>query len=127
MLHPMTDYFRDEVLAKRPYIQLDWCMRALANPIRTEVQPEDGRIRHWNHMRLSYDPNTDSLYIHLTEKPSVDSDEVARGVVLDFDNEGGIVGIDVQHASQHAEIHQLMLHQMPLSTISIAAPPGQPH
>ena len=67
MLHPMTDYFRDEVVTKRPYIQLDWCMRALANPIRTEVQLEDGRIRHWNHMRLSYDPNTDSLYIHLTE------------------------------------------------------------
>ena len=50
MLHPMTDYFRDEVLTKRPYIQLDWCMRALANPIRTEVQPEDGRIRHWIHI-----------------------------------------------------------------------------
>ena len=49
-------------------------------------------------MRLSYDPETDSLYIHLIEKPGVDSDEVANGVVLDFDDEGGIVGIDVQHA-----------------------------
>ena len=73
--------------------------------------------------RLCYDPKTDSLYIHLTEKASVDSDEVARGVVLDFDNDGGIVGIDVQHASQHAEIHRLMLHQMPFTDISIAAPP----
>jgi uncharacterized protein YuzE len=58
-------------------------------------------------MRLSYDPKTDSLYIHLTEKPSVDSDEVADGVVLDFDHDGGVVGIDVQHASQHADIQRL--------------------
>ena len=59
-------------------------------------------------MRLSYDPETDSLYIHLIEKPGVDSDEVANGVVLDFDDEGGIVGIDVQHASKHADTHRLM-------------------
>jgi hypothetical protein len=33
---------------------------------------------------------------------------VANGVVLDFDDEGGIVGIDVQHASKHADTHCLM-------------------
>jgi hypothetical protein len=44
---PMTDYFRDDVLAKRPYIKLEWCLAALAHPVRREVQPEDGRIRHW--------------------------------------------------------------------------------
>ncbi len=44
---PMTDYFKNEVLEKRPYIRLEWCEAALANPVRSEVQPEDGRIRHW--------------------------------------------------------------------------------
>jgi hypothetical protein len=44
---PMTDYFRDNVLTKRPYIRLEWCQAALDNPVRREVQPEDGRIRHW--------------------------------------------------------------------------------
>lgn len=43
----MTDYFRDDVLVKRPYIRLEWCQMALDNPLRREVQPEDGRIRHW--------------------------------------------------------------------------------
>ena len=48
MVQPkLTDYFRDNVLPKRPYIRLDWCAEALANPLRREVQPEDGRIRHW--------------------------------------------------------------------------------
>ena len=70
-------------------------------------------------MRLSYDPKTDSLYIHLTEKPSVDSDEVADGVVLDFDGDGGIVGIDVQHASKHADMHRLMLNQMPFKEMEM--------
>lgn len=43
----MTDYFRDEVLPKRAYIRLEWCQVAIAAPVRKEVQPEDGRIRHW--------------------------------------------------------------------------------
>ena len=42
-----TRYFRENVLQKRPYIQRDWCAAALENPVRREVQPEDGRIRHW--------------------------------------------------------------------------------
>lgn len=43
----MTDYFRNEVLIKRPYIKLEWCLAGLAKPIRREVQSEDGRVRHW--------------------------------------------------------------------------------
>ena len=41
-----TDYFRNEVLVKRPYIQLEWCQEALLNPIQRQIQ-DDGRIRHW--------------------------------------------------------------------------------
>ena len=41
-----TRYFEEEVLAKRPYIQRDWCEIALNNPIRREIQPYN-RIRHW--------------------------------------------------------------------------------
>jgi len=43
----MTDYFRNDVLAKRSYLREEWCVEAIANPFRREVQPEDGRIRHW--------------------------------------------------------------------------------
>lgn len=44
---PMTDYFRKDVLTKRPYIQMQWCVEALNHPFRREVQSADGRIRHW--------------------------------------------------------------------------------
>lgn len=47
MALPMTDYFRNEVLPKRPYINIEWCERAVRSPVRKETQQEDGRIRHW--------------------------------------------------------------------------------
>ena len=71
-------------------------------------------------MRLSYDPDTDSLYIHLNDRPGIDSTEVTEGVVLDFDENGGLVGIDVQHASKHADIHRLLLNKMPFKELEAA-------
>ena len=55
-------------------------------------------------MKISYDKATDSLYIHLADRASVDSDEVKDGVVLDYDVNGALVGIDVQLASQRVDI-----------------------
>jgi hypothetical protein len=41
-----TSYFREDVLAKRPYIEEAWCLKAIREPIAKEIQP-NGRIRHW--------------------------------------------------------------------------------
>ncbi len=71
-------------------------------------------------MRINYDAATDSLYIHLTERPSADSDEVADGVVLDYDAQGALVGIDVQHASKKADIRRLAISHMPLTMLEAA-------
>ncbi len=58
-------------------------------------------------MKVQYYPETDSLYIDLSQKISADSQEVAPGVVLDFDAEGHLVGIDIDHASQFVDLSQL--------------------
>lgn len=71
-------------------------------------------------MKLSYDKETDSLYIHLSDTPSVDSDEVADGVVLDFDSNGVLVGIDVQHAGQKTDIQSVSLSHLPLNDLRAA-------
>ena len=42
-----ADYFRNDVLVKRPYIKIEWLKLALSNPLRKETQTDDGRIRHW--------------------------------------------------------------------------------
>jgi uncharacterized protein YuzE len=72
-------------------------------------------------MKLHYDAATDSLYIDLADRPSVDSDEVADGVVLDFDAEGHLVGIDIDHASQRVNLQQLVLDRLPSTVETIAA------
>lgn len=72
-------------------------------------------------MKLHYDAATDSLYIDLADRPSVDSDEVADGVVLDFDAEGHLVGIDIDHASQRVNLEQLVLDRLPSTVETIAA------
>ena len=41
-----TRYFEEQVLRKRPYIQREWCERALREPVYKEIQ-DDGRIRYW--------------------------------------------------------------------------------
>ena len=64
-------------------------------------------------MKISYDKATDSLYIHLADRASVESDEVKDGVVLDFDANGALVGIDVQHASERADLNNLSLSKVP--------------
>lgn len=68
-------------------------------------------------MKLDYDETTDSLYIHLSERPAADSEEVADGIVLDFDEHGTVVGIDIQHASQKADFAALRLHKVPIATV----------
>jgi len=39
-------------------------------------------------MKLLYDPDTDSLYIDLNDRPGADAQEIADGVVLDVDATG---------------------------------------
>ena len=70
-------------------------------------------------MRIHYYPETDSLYIDLSEKKSADSLEVAPGVVLDFDDTGALVGIDIDHASQVVELSRLETEALPLLSLSV--------
>jgi uncharacterized protein YuzE len=64
-------------------------------------------------MKLNYHAETDSLYIDLSEKPSVESREVSEGVVLDYDAAGNLVGIDIDHASKKVDLQKLTLSRLP--------------
>lgn len=69
-------------------------------------------------MKFHYYNDTDSLYIDLSERKSVDSKEIAPGVVLDFDSKGKIVGIDIDHASKSVELSRLETQGIPAVNIS---------
>ncbi len=72
-------------------------------------------------MKIDYFPDTDTLYIGLADRPSVDSEEVAEGVVLDFDAESRLVGIEIEGASQKVDLQRLLLAGMPGKVETAAA------
>jgi len=69
-------------------------------------------------MKFNYYPETDSLYIDLSEKSSIESKEVAKGVVIDFDATGAIVGIDIDHASKIADLRHLESASLPVKSLT---------
>jgi len=71
-------------------------------------------------MKINYYPETDSLYINLSEKKSVYSREVAKGVVIDLDELGTIVGIDIDHASKIINLQKLESDSLPIKSFAIA-------
>ena len=66
-------------------------------------------------MKLNYYPDTDSLYIDLSSKTSVTSEEISEGVVLDYDKDGNIVGLDIDRASSKLDLKELVLSKLPVS------------
>ncbi|MCZ7625407.1 MAG: hypothetical protein C3F12_00955 [Candidatus Methylomirabilota bacterium] len=65
-------------------------------------------------MRLKYYPDTDSLYIDLSGKVSADSKEISEGIVLDYDINGNIVGIDIDNASKKVEMKEFVVSKFPI-------------
>jgi len=72
-------------------------------------------------MKITYYPETDSMYMDLSPKDSVESREVSPGVVLDYDVEGNLTGIDIDNASRKLDLHELILNKIPTKTQTIAA------
>ena len=64
-------------------------------------------------MKLNYYPETDSLYIDLSARPSVESREVSEGVVLDYDKDGNLVGIDIDNASKKLDLSEVVTSHIP--------------
>ncbi len=65
-------------------------------------------------MKLNYYPDTDSLYIDFSEKTSADSVEVSEGVIVDYDKDGNIVGIDIDNASKKIVLKKLLINKLPI-------------
>ncbi|WP_019989648.1 DUF2283 domain-containing protein [Rudanella lutea] len=51
-------------------------------------------------MKVKYDREVDILYIRLTESQIEESDEKTPGLILDYDQDGAVVGIEILNASQ---------------------------
>ena len=57
---------------------------------------------------------------YLSSRPSVDSREVSEGIVLDYDEDDNLVGIDIDHASLKLDIRELILSDLPAEVKQVA-------
>ena len=64
-------------------------------------------------MKLNYHKDTDSLYIDLSSRPSTDSREISEGIVLDYDANSAVTGIDIDNASNKVDFDQIVLNKLP--------------
>lgn len=71
-------------------------------------------------MKLHYYPETDSLYIELSEAAAVETREVAEGVNVDIGVEGTIVGIDIDGASRKLDLATLETEGLPIVRLKAA-------
>ena len=55
-------------------------------------------------MKFKYYPETDTLYVELRGTPSAESEEIAEGIVVDYDENGEIVGIEVEGVSKKGDV-----------------------
>ncbi|MBF0475359.1 MAG: DUF2283 domain-containing protein [Deltaproteobacteria bacterium] len=72
-------------------------------------------------MKINYYSDTDSLYIDLSEQPRAVGREISDGVVLDYDVQGRLVGIDIDNASEKVELKKLTINKIPAGEQIITA------
>jgi uncharacterized protein YuzE len=71
-------------------------------------------------MKLHYYPETDSLYIELSEGRGSETREVAKGLNVDIDSHGVVVGFDIDNASTRLDLTRLETIALPLRTTTAA-------
>ena len=72
-------------------------------------------------MKLNYYKDTDSLYIDFSSRPSAESREISDGIVLDYDADGNITGIDIDNASRKIDLREVILSKIPAEVEAMTA------
>lgn len=63
-------------------------------------------------MKVNYDRDTDILTIIFSETPVIESDEDKPGVILDYDDKGNLVSLEILDASQRVNVPSKMEYQV---------------
>lgn len=71
-------------------------------------------------MVFQYYPDTDMLYIKLADGVSTESEEVAEGMVLDFDENNRVVGIEIEDASKFVDLSRLEVLALPIVNLVLS-------
>ncbi|MBI2119081.1 MAG: DUF2283 domain-containing protein [Elusimicrobia bacterium] len=66
-------------------------------------------------MRLKVDEGNDVLYFRLDETAIVDSEEIKPGVILDYNQKGDVVGVEILHVRER--VSPLLLKTLQFETV----------
>ncbi len=66
-------------------------------------------------MKLKADEKADALYLRLDESKIVESEEVSPGIVLDFNEQNQVVGVEILHLSRRTP--RLNLREIQFQTV----------
>jgi uncharacterized protein YuzE len=66
-------------------------------------------------MKLTIDREADALYLNLDESPAAESEEISPGVILDYNADGKVVGVEMLHLSKRVPAEKLT--KMELETV----------
>ena len=69
-------------------------------------------------MEIHYDVSSDMLYIGLLKRPISESEEVAPGIVLDYDKDNRVVGVEITGGANLADLSKLDVSGFPLSDLA---------
>jgi len=67
-------------------------------------------------VKLHYYPETDSLYIELKSAPGAETLEIVEGLNVDLDENGAVVGFDIEHASNKLDLSKVETIALPTAT-----------
>lgn len=65
-----------------------------------------------HNMRVIYDSETDTLSLILSEEEVADSDELREGVIIDYNEKGSVVSIEILDASQSSIDPTVITYEM---------------
>ena len=60
-------------------------------------------------MRMHYSQDADAIYMRLKEDPVHNTDEAAEDIIMDFDDKGHVIGIEILSASEKVDVRELIV------------------
>lgn len=72
-------------------------------------------------MRMHYSQDANAIYIRLKEDRIHNTDEVAEDIIMDFDDKGNVIGIEILSASEKVDVRELIVQSFDKVMVDKAA------
>ncbi len=64
-------------------------------------------------MKVTYFPDTDTLLVEFSDRPIVETRDLNENVLIEFDAEGRLVSMTIEHAKQQMDVGEFSYQQAP--------------